>query len=300
MRKIGAEIVSGIAIFLAFIIFIFGFLFLKNTALKSGSYSLFVQFDDVTGLEPNDVVNVSGLKVGQVENFEFKNLVVWVELLIDEEIRLPKDSKIQIKSLGMIGEKFVDIVPGSSSEMFQAEERVEGSSTGGFSELSSSMEGLVDQTQQVLSRLLNVFDTVLDEAAQKSLKESFIHFNKVSSSLDKNTVHFERTLANLENISTNLDEILAERRDQVENSIDNLHAASNRLDGLTTKMESSLASMQTLLSKIENQEGAVGKVILRDELYNDIRSLTTELDGLVKDLKKRPQKYLNLGFIKVF
>ena len=61
-----------------------------------------------------------------------------------------------------------------------------------------------------------------------------------------------------------------------------------------------LTSVQNMLDKIENQEGAVGKVIYSDSLYNDFRHLTIELDALVQDLKKRPQKYLNLGFIKVF
>jgi len=79
-----------------------------------------------------------------------------------------------------------------------------------------------------------------------------------------------------------------------------LSKASNRLEGLTNKMDQSMTSVQSLLAKIENEEGSVGKVIASDDLYNDLRHLTAELDTLVQDLKKRPQKYLNLGFIKVF
>jgi phospholipid/cholesterol/gamma-HCH transport system substrate-binding protein len=105
-----------------------------------------------------------------------------------------------------------------------------------------------------------------------------------------------RTLANLDSLSTNL----ADRRQKVGTSIDNFYAASNRLEDFTNKLDNSLTSMQTLLTKIENKEGALGKVISSDELYNDIRHLTAELDTLVQDLKRRPQKYLNLGFIKVF
>lgn len=300
MRKVGAEIASGVAIFLAFLIFVFGFIFLKNTALKSGSYSLFIQFKDVTGLEPNDVVNVAGLKIGQVEDFELKGLTVLVEILVNEEVKLPKDSRAQIKSLGMVGEKVVDIIPGVASEVLKDGDSLEGSHAGDFSDLSGPMAGLVEQAEQLFERLRSTFETVFDEGTQRDLKESLLHVNKVSSALDRNSDNFEKALANMENISANLDQILAERRDEVEASIDNLYQASNRLDGLTTKMESSLTSMQTLLSSIENQEGAVGKVILNDEIYNEIRHLTAELDEFVQDLKKRPQKYLNLGFIKVF
>ena len=89
-------------------------------------------------------------------------------------------------------------------------------------------------------------------------------------------------------------------RGEMESSIKNFSEASNRLEGLADKMDQSLTSVQSLLAKIENQEGSVGKVIATDDLYNDFRHLAAELDTLVQDLKRRPQKYLNLGFIKVF
>ena len=105
---------------------------------------------------------------------------------------------------------------------------------------------------------------------------------------------------NIDSLSTNLSEILTARRGEVESSIKNFSEASNMLEGLTNKMDKSMTSVQRLLAKIENEEGSVGKVIAKDDLYNDLRHLTAELDTLVQDLKKRPQKYLNLGFIKFF
>ena len=48
MRKIGAEVASGVAIFLAFIILIAGFLFLKNTLFETGTYTLLIEFNDIT------------------------------------------------------------------------------------------------------------------------------------------------------------------------------------------------------------------------------------------------------------
>lgn len=300
MRKISAEIFSGVAIFLAFVIFIFGFLFLKNTAFKGNRNSLFVTFKDVTGLEPNDVVNVAGLKVGQVEDFQLKDLTVTVEIRVDEDIALPKDSRVQIKSLGMVGEKFIEIIPGESTEILQDGAFLEGSNSGDFSDLTGSVDGLIEQTEQLFDQLRNIITTVFDQTTQKDLKESLSNLNKISTTLAKNSDRMEQALANIENLSSNLNEIIIERRNKVETSIDNVYNASNRFDTLATKMENSLTSMETLLSKIENQEGAVGKVILNNELYDDLRGLTGELQGLVQDLKKRPQKYLNLGFIKIF
>lgn len=300
MRRMGKEVAAGVAIFLAFVIFVAGFLFLKNVTMKAGTYTVTVKFSNVTGLEKSDGVSVSGLRVGKVKHFELDGRDVLVTIQIHPGFALPKDTHAQIKSLGMVGERFVDLIPGSSPQLLEEGDMIRGTGASDFSDITGTMEGLMQQAEDLLLKIRTTFDRVLDTDAQDAIRESLLNIRNLSSALDRNTAHLEKTLTNLDGISTNLDEILNERRAKIETSIDNFYAASGRLEGLANKVDGNLTSVQTLLSKIENQEGSVGKVIMSDELYNDFRHLTVELDELVQDLKKRPQKYLNLGFIKVF
>ncbi|MFQ6114739.1 MAG: MlaD family protein, partial [bacterium] len=223
---------------------------------------------------------------------------------VNPGIQLPKDSRAMIKSFGMVGEKYVEIIPGVSMELLEDGDAIQGSKLGDLADIGVSMDGLMQQAQELIDKLRNILESMFDSATQKNLRESIFHLRNISASLDKNSddnmVHLENLLANLDSISNNLNDILLQRREQLETSIDNFYHASNRLHGLTDKLDDSLTSMQTLLAKIENEEGALGKVISNDEFYNDVRHLTVQLDTLVQDLKKRPQKYLNLGFIKLF
>lgn len=300
MRKVGSEVIVGIALFTAFVIFVSGYLYFKNVAFKTDRYIVTIKFRDVTGLEQSDFVSVAGLRIGRVQKLRFDNLSVLVDVRIDPGIEIPVDSRAHIKSLGMVGEKFIDIIPGSSDQMLQDGETIEGENSGDLSDLSGSMETLFQQAQELINELRTVLHTVMDTDTQQHLKETVFHMRNISSDLDNNSAHIDKILVNLDSISENMNGILTERRDKVESSIDNFHRASTRFDDMTNKLDTSLTSVQTLLTKIENQEGAVGKVIYSDELYNDIRHLTAQLDTLVQDLKKRPQKYLNMGFIKVF
>ena len=300
MRKIGAEVASGVAIFLAFIILIAGFLFLKNTLFKTGTYTLLIEFNDITGLEPADMVSVSGLRIGKVDDFELRGLKVFVTISISPDVQLPTDSHAQIKSLGMVGEKFIDIRPGTSSNFLKDGDTLQGKSVSDFSDLTGSAEGLMLQAEELLGNIKIAFENIFDAQGQADLKETLAHLRSLSATLNNNSGHIAKTLMNIDSLSTNLSEILTARRGEVESSIKNFSEASNRLEGLTSKMDKSMTSVQSLLAKIENEEGSVGKVIAKDDLYNDLRHLTAELDTLVQDLKKRPQKYLNLGFIKFF
>lgn len=300
MRKIGAEVASGIAIFLAFIILIAGFLFLKNTLFETGTYTLLIEFNDITGLEPADMVSVSGLRIGKVDDFELRGLKVFVTISISPDVQLPTDSHAQIKSLGMVGEKFIDIRPGTSTNFLKDGDTLQGKSVSDFSDLTGSAEGLMLQAEELLGNIKIAFENIFDAQGQADLKETLAHLRNLAATLNNNSGHIAKTLMNIDSLSTNLSEILSARRGEVESSIKNFSEASNRLEGLTSKMDKSMTSVQSLLAKIENEEGSVGKVIAKDDLYNDLRHLTAELDTLVQDLKKRPQKYLNLGFIKFF
>ncbi|MCH7675589.1 MCE family protein [candidate division KSB1 bacterium] len=300
MRKIGAEVASGVAIFLAFIILIAGFLFLKNTLFETGTYTLLIEFNDITGLEPADMVSVSGLRIGKVDDFELRGLKVFVTISISPDVQLPTDSHAQIKSLGMVGEKFIDIRPGTSSNFLKDGDTLQGKSVSDFSDLTGSAEGLMLQAEELLGNIKIAFKNIFDAQGQADLKETLAHLRSLSATLNNNSGHIAKTLMNIDSLSTNLSEILSARRGEVESSIKNFSEASNMLEGLTSKMDKSMTSVQSLLAKIENEEGSVGKVIAKDDLYNDLRHLTAELDTLVQDLKKRPQKYLNLGFIKFF
>ncbi|MCH8954140.1 MCE family protein [candidate division KSB1 bacterium] len=300
MRKIGAEVASGVAIFLAFIILIAGFLFLKNTLFRTGTYTLLIEFNDITGLEPADMVSVSGLRIGKVDDFELRGLKVFVTISISPDVQLPTDSHAQIKSLGMVGEKFIDIRPGTSSNFLKDGDTLQGKSVSDFSDLTGSAEGLMLQAEELLGNIKIAFKNIFDAQGQADLKETLAHLRSLSATLNNNSGHIAKTLMNIDSLSTNLSEILSARRGEVESSIKNFSEASNMLEGLTSKMDKSMTSVQSLLAKIENEEGSVGKVIAKDDLYNDLRHLTAELDTLVQDLKKRPQKYLNLGFIKFF
>ncbi len=200
----------------------------------------------------------------------------------------------------MVGEKFIEIVRGKSRELLTDGDMLAGSNTGDLADLGGSVEVLMDDAQLFLVELRETFQLLFDAATRADLKQSLANLSAITATLNDNSSRLKSTLTSLESISMNVDEILTQRRPKVETSIDNLHEVSTRLREFTDKIDSSLTSVNTLLTRIEKQEGTLGKVIYRDDLYDDLRQLTTEMDGLVQDFKKRPQKYLNLGFIKVF
>lgn len=74
-------------------------------------------FDSVDGIALNSDVKIGGVKVGSVANIEFSpNYQVIVTLHVQKGLVLPDDSTLAIATSGLIGDKYIEILPGCNSE----------------------------------------------------------------------------------------------------------------------------------------------------------------------------------------
>jgi len=114
--KTGIFFIFGIG-FAAYLGLVIG----KNSSLFTGVTTVKVLAENMQGLAENNFVSVSGKKVGTVSNMEFvgsnDSLFVVADLRLREEFAglVTKDSKATIKSLGVLGDKYVDITTGKGA-----------------------------------------------------------------------------------------------------------------------------------------------------------------------------------------
>ncbi len=91
-----------------------------------GGYVLTARFDDVSGLTNGSDVKLNGIKVGIVKSLKLDdNYQAKVELLIRDDIKIPSDSSVSVTTDGLMGNKFVAISTGFSSEKLKPNEEIE-------------------------------------------------------------------------------------------------------------------------------------------------------------------------------
>ena len=105
--KVGIFLILGIA-FLTYMTVRVGDL---RFGKKSG-YSIFVDLDSAAGLEKSSPVRVAGVEIGRVESIELKGNKARLQLFLPSSVELSTDSKVFIKSEGLLGEKYIEIVSG--------------------------------------------------------------------------------------------------------------------------------------------------------------------------------------------
>jgi phospholipid/cholesterol/gamma-HCH transport system substrate-binding protein len=75
-------------------------------------YTLFANFDNISGLKTGDSVQIAGVPVGKVRGIWLHNERARVALRINEGVQIDNDAIASIKTSGLLGDKYVAIAPG--------------------------------------------------------------------------------------------------------------------------------------------------------------------------------------------
>jgi len=117
--KLGAFVLATSVAF-AFLILTFGEIPIFEPEKKTYT----VYFDDVSGLSVGAEVRVSGIRAGKVEDIVLEGNRVKVLFSVEEKFTIFKDASAYIGTLGLMGDKFLAINPGTPAlgELAEGEE----------------------------------------------------------------------------------------------------------------------------------------------------------------------------------
>jgi len=116
--KTKLELKVGIFVFVGLIILGFFILSIGGFKTLSSGYRINLNFGFVNGVKVGAPVRFAGVDVGEVKKVKLEFLRqenrsnVRLEVWIRDIIKIPIDSTVWVNTLGLLGEKYVEIIPG--------------------------------------------------------------------------------------------------------------------------------------------------------------------------------------------
>jgi phospholipid/cholesterol/gamma-HCH transport system substrate-binding protein len=282
------EVIVGVTIFIALIIFVLIFGWAKNFSLSASKYELNVSFKNVAGLEKGDLVSVNGVRKGLVESITSLNNSALVKINFDENPNLKEDADFAIMMLDLMGGKKIEISNGVSSNEIDFSKTYYGHFSG---DISTAM-GTLNSVEDDLIALVKDLRKPLDFVNKNFTNDEF------SSSVNS-------TLSNLKTLTSNLNELISSNKTGVKELISNtneLAAESKDLlksnkDQIKELLQASKLTMEnadSLLKKINTitdqtiaQKNNIGKLLYDENLFTELKNSLQQINKLTTTLNKQ-------------
>ena len=299
MRK---ELKIGIFSIAVIVVSFFVLNYLRGEDIFNRDIDLVAHCDDVCGLTASAPVYIKGYKAGQVSSvsYDCENGSFELVCSVKKEFKLPSDSKMVIYSSDIMGSKAVRIDPGSSSTMLKDDDNVE----------LVIEQGLVDNMSQSIGPLISTATSTLDSLALtlsgikgiftesnvtsvsdilENVEAAMANVRDISSSVNDKSGEIASLIANLSAFSVDLN-VLAEKLDTTVTGANDIVRDLNEAD-----LEGMVATFKSLLDKIQDPDGSLGKLINDDSVYNSVDSLLIDINTLVDKIQENPKKYLKIS-----
>ena len=253
--QIGLFVLAG---FIVFIIFIF-FIGSKSKLFDSTTY-VFAKFENVSGLKKGAQVQMAGMSVGNVADIRLPRRAgerVIVRLKIDNDA-LPLihlDSRAEISSEGLIGNKIVEITPGTDS-----------------ARAVTPRDTLIGEKPLELASIYDTLNTAV-QRVNNLTEEAVLVLNSV-----RNGTGTIARLINDDALHRDLEGLVLESRALASQAQLSVASTTNRINGLSDQLS-------TTITRINSGEGSIGKLLQDESVFASIKTSSDNLALSSYDLR---------------
>jgi phospholipid/cholesterol/gamma-HCH transport system substrate-binding protein len=342
--KVGLVILTAIAV-LAIGVFLIG----DQNNLFSRKNRYYIQFGSVSGLKPGSPVQLNGVDVGTVDkvllpqNPAEESIQVWIRVdgQYAARIRGPVDlatvgtagaagaSQARIKTLGLLGDKFIDLTTGAPGfPVIPNEGEIPAAQPTNVDALLASGENVMDNVVEISASLSTILgrmergegllgelttDSVTGRQLRTNLLGTTESMQRIASKIETGEGPLPRLLNDkamadkLSGSLDRLDSVLAsvqsgpglapalindpQMKTSVQDTLAQLNQVAQDLHGFTADLETSDALLPRLVNDEEYGRQITGKVQQMVDQLNEVSLKLTHGEGAVAKLLNDPRIY---------
>ncbi len=257
-----------------------------------------VYFDQVAGLAVQAPVRVAGVKVGEVKTITLDHGRAKVVLKLDKAFPVYSDSQASLSSIGILGEKYIDITQGHY-EKGLLDPSVPIASRGGVS-LDDLMVTLAAISRDIKGVTGALNHSIGGEEGQAKLDEIVDNIRVLTGEFrtlsQENHAAINNTLANaevltgdlrermprlaqqFEDLGKHLDALVQETRPELRGTMQDIHK-------LAGSFQETSANLKNITTKLNNGEGTIGKLLNDDSTIKKINTAVDSLNDMLGGVK---------------
>ena len=317
--KYSKEIKVGLSLILSAVIFVLGIRFFEDLPLFRGTYGLYTTFEDASGILPGNAVRINGVRVGSVDEVTLDPAAhrVLVRFHVDEHIAVPESSFTEIGGIAALASVHlrIHLGPATNARIEEGgyvpslrEANLLGQLTDKAPEMVEQIDQILATTNATLTDAQRLFAATSDEDVRRTLVAFRSSAETLDALLRAEQARLSGTLANFERFSDDLTVVAGDLRaisdesgDTLALAIRNLNQSMRRMDRTLEGLETSMATLDDILGKIDRGEGTLGRMINDPSVYVRLESTLARLDTILVHFDEDPGRFLKeLELVDIF
>jgi len=249
---------------------------------QNAGYDIQVQFISASGLKEDVPVEIAGVEIGRVREISLDGNKALVTLTIRQDVKLTRDVTAAIRTKGILGDKYIELIPGSpSAPPVQAGEKiVRTKAATDMDTLINTLGEVADDIKLITTAFTHVVGGDEGEASIRvimdNLKELVITLN---DTVRKNQADITKTVRNFSDFSGKLKDISDENTDDVHTIVANIRQASENIQTL-------IADLNQITSTINTGQGSIGKLIHKNETVDNLNTALVSLNHITEKINQ--------------
>lgn len=333
--KVGILIIISLTILVAIVVLVLGV-----ESPFASRYTLYTYLPNIGGLRQDSPVMLEGVTVGTIKSYEFAELEkgVRITMRIQEKYqeRIRTDSIAHLTSLGLLGDKYIEISQGTrDGRPLKEYETITGAPPLDFDEMVARANHTFDDLGQTVNNIKDITLSMKegkgtlgrllkDEAVFTNLNEFLRKSQQGNGTLaklindDKVYKDLSAAMANVRTATENLrtgegtagkilnDKELGKKLESTINKLETVMARVESGEGTLGKLSKDpalynnlngvMANIKPLSDRVAKGEGTVGKLFYDQKLYDSTNDTMKEIQLLIRDIRQDPKRYLRFKF----
>ncbi len=306
---------AKVGAFMLVVLAILGFFILKIEDVQIGrrgpSKKVVALFDSAAGLEKKSTVRVAGVSVGKVSDIHLRSDgKAEVTLEVDPQVQLHRNSSAHVASLGLLGEKYIELDPGTQSlPLLPADQQVvlRGTQPASIDEVTSQVSAIAEDVKAITASMRTV---MTGPTGQQRLEEIVENVRQISGDMRaliaENRASVNATMSDaraitaslrveLPKLAATMDRVASQLGGTVGENREDLRGIVENMKVLSADLKTTSDNMNSITGQVRSGQGSVGKLFYSDEAHDRLTSALGSVESGVTELKNTLARVNRIG-----
>ena len=258
-----------------------GFMSLLVTSNQSGFASHIAyrtRLKDAAGIFPKTPIRVAGINAGKIKSIELveNHAVVTFEIL--ESVTVTQGSRLRIKSVGFLGDKYLEIMLAKGSERLPAMELIESEEGGGIENLTKDISEIMQDIKTITKEIRK---TISPEGESSPLENIVENMDEAIRQMARLTESLNKLFG-----QNNLGKAISDMRILLENlryqsDIENEDSLMGGIDKVLMNVEKFSEDLKEISGNIRTGRGTAGKFLVEEGIADEVKKTLAGVNKLV-------------------